>query len=215
MYQLLSPQEHARSRNAFVKAIFRILTVLLWIYSPAYAEMEKIAHDCDQGICFAWWPIIHELSGWHQDKEASLNYGFNAIVQDGLQFTDAEVVMYVIAPYKPRIPEDKTLTEHIENDRKSFLEDIPDLQIVETESVLTKDGQRLRSFLFLPRTRGQWERVSYGEEGDFYISFVVSSRTKNGMDETMKDYLRLIGQYQAISNPPPRRDALPQGGSRP
>lgn len=172
-----------------------IAAALASALSASHAEIEKFSTICNQGICFAWWPKLPTLAKWHHDRQSSLMYGFNALVPNGSSFAEAEAIIYAIAPYKPRVPDDKTLEQHIQHDLDNFLAETPDLQITETDSLVTKDGKRLRSFLFQPRTRGQWERVTYGEEGEFFISFVASARTEIGLKNAMKDYLHLVRQY--------------------
>ena len=61
--------------------------------------------------------------------------------------------------------------------------------------------------MFTPRSKGQWERVSYGEEDDFFLSFVVSAKSKEGLDRVMKDYI--IERYQKTPNPAVQPDAAP------
>jgi len=38
--------------------------------------------------------------------------------------------------------------------------------------------------------------MSYGEEGDFYLIFVISSRTKKGFQGALKDYENFIHLYK-------------------
>jgi thiamine monophosphate kinase len=97
------------------------------------------------------------------------------------------------------------VAELIADDRDQFLTETPDIETREIEAISTKDGQKLRSFVFSPKTKGQWERVSYGEEDDFFLVFVVSARTKQALEHAMKDYERFIGQYEKTPNPPLQR----------
>ncbi len=177
---------------------------------PASAEMQKIATVCDEkGICFHWWPVLPEIEGWSHDRGASLHFGVNTQVPVGGTFANAEAIIYAKGSYKPRIPNTKSVADLIENDKKDFLSSTPDLEIVEVKPLITKDGQNLRSFIFTPRSKGQWERVSYGEEDDFFLSFVVSAKSKEGLDRVMKDYIRFIEQYQKTPNPSVHPDSAP------
>jgi hypothetical protein len=166
---------------------------------PAVAEIEKRAIVCDNGICFSWWPKLPELKGWYSDQEASESYSMHTLVPYGENFADAETVIYANAPYKPRMPKVTTVETLIEDDQKDFRQNVPGIAIKEIEPVVTADGQRLRSFLFMPPTGSSesWERVSYGEEGDFYLIFTLSSRTKDSMNHRLDDYLSLIRAYRS------------------
>jgi len=177
----------------------RIICVLLAAFcmsSSAYAEIEKIAIQSGKGISLYWWPKLAPVKGWHQDREYSVRYSANALAPDGFTFKDAETVMYVSALYKPRIPETKSLEALIENDRKNFEANVPGVSIQEVAPLSTADGQKLRSFTFFPAKGGNWERVSYGEEGEFYLIFTVSSRSQSGFNAVLSAYEKLAASYK-------------------
>ena len=173
-----------------------IAICLIVACSIAFAEMEKFVTPSDQGLCFHWWPKLSPADGWHQDRENSLGYSANALAPDGFTFSDAESVMYAKAIYKPREPETKSVDMLIENDRRDFLADTPDIVIEAAAGLTTADGRVLRSFTFFPKTKGNWERVSYGEEGEYYLIFTVSSRSLEGYLTAMTAYQQLIGRYK-------------------
>jgi hypothetical protein len=170
--------------------------VLLMLSASASAEMEKTALSCETGMCLYWWPKLPPIKGWHQDREQSYNYRANALAPDGFTFADAETVMYATAFFKPRIPETRSLEMLIANDKKQFLVETPGITITETKVIMTADGKRLRSFTFFPTKQGNWERVSYGEEGEFDLVFTISSRTEMGYDRAIATYESLLGSYR-------------------
>jgi hypothetical protein len=176
-------------------AVLLVLTLGLAL-RVAYAEIEKFATPAAKGMSFHWWPKLAPLKGWRHDRDQSLHYGINALVPDGSTFADAETVMYAKAVYKPRRPESKTLEMFIENDKKASLSRSPDILIQEGAALSTADGKKLRSFTFFPKRKGNWERVSYGEEGDFYLVFAVSSRSLAGYKAAEKAYVGLIRSYK-------------------
>jgi len=161
-----------------------------------HADMEKIANVCDQKICFYWWPKLPVIDGWHHDHENSLHYNFNALAPNGKSFSDAETVIYANAIYRPRVPDDKTLASFIEGDLQKFRNDDPGLKVVEDSQVKTGDGKIVRMFRFVPSKQGQWERVAYFEEGDYYVDFVVSSRSESGLSKSARAYEQLISKYR-------------------
>jgi hypothetical protein len=175
---------------------FIIVLCVVVAGSTAFAEIEKFVTPSDQGLCFHWWPKLPSVDGWHPDRENSLGYAANALAPDGFTFGDAETVMYAKAIYKPREPESKSVDMLIENDKKDFLADTPDIAIEAAGSLTTADGQVLRSFTFFPKSKGNWERVSYGEEGEYYLIFTVSSRSLKGYSAAMTAYEQLIGRYK-------------------
>jgi hypothetical protein len=191
-------------RRSFMRNAYFLFTLLL-AYGSAFAEMEKIAVQCDKNICFHWWPKLSTVSGWHHDRDHSVHYSFNAQAPDGKTFANAEAVIYANAPFKPRIAEVKTLQMLIENDQQQFRTDSPGVEILEVEPLLTGDGSTLRSFTYTPTIAGNWEQVSYGEEGEFYLIFTVSSRSKQGFAEALTAYKKFINAYKTS----PQKDAQP------
>ena len=162
----------------------------------AHAEIEKFAVPSDKGILFHWWPKLDPLDGWHQDKEFSLFYSANSLAPDGFTFKNAETVMYARAIYKPREPNIKSLEELIEEDKKDFELNVPGVLITEVAPISTLDGQKLKSLTFFPTKTGNWERVSYGEEGDFYLIFTISARSQSGFTAFEGAYEKLITTYK-------------------
>jgi len=124
-------------------------------------------------------------------------YSVNALAPDGHTFADAEYVIYARAVYKPRVPEVKSLAIFIQNDQKDFVSRDPTIVVTKTDHVTTGDGQVLESYTFVPKAKGNWERVSYGEEGDFYIVFAVSSRTESGYTAILPTYKKIVNGYKA------------------
>lgn len=169
------------------------------IPSTAIADMEKTATRCESGMCFHWWPKLPTVKGWHHDRDYSLHYSFNAQAPDGKTFANAETVIYANAPFKPRVPELKTLQEFIDSDQRQFRTDFPGVEIKEVTPLVTADGQKLRSFRYTPTSTGSWEQVSYGEEGEFYLVFTVSSRSRQGLGLGLAPYREFISAYK--SNP--------------
>jgi hypothetical protein len=104
--------------------------------------------------------------------------------------------MYAKAIYKPRESDVKSLGVLIENDRNDFVENVPGVSIQEVAALSTFDGQKFRSFTFFPTSTGNWERVSYGEEGEFYLIFTVSSRSLAGFNSAVGAYEKLITGYK-------------------
>ena len=75
-------------------------------------------------------------------------------------------------------------------DKKGF-KSKAEIQLV--TSVKTKNGKNLISYTFFPiQKSGNWERVSYGEEPDFYIIFNISANSKDNYDKTLPTYKHFI-----------------------
>jgi hypothetical protein len=179
-----------------MKTIAGICCVVALLGVTARAEVEKLAVPCERGICLYWWPKLPELRGWHQDRDQSFNYGFNALAPDGFSFVNAQAVMYAMAEYKPRIPETKSLDMLIANDKKNFVASDPGIIVAEVGELTTGDGGKMRSLTFFPKAKGNWEQVSYGEEDDYYLIFTLSSRSKEAFDKNQSAYQQPITHYK-------------------
>ena len=178
---------------------FSLLTCLLFLLissTVARAEIVKSAVPCEGNNCLYWWPKAPSPPGWHQDQKASDAGGINAQAPDGSSFAEAETVIYAKAIYKPLVPTITSLAMLIDADRKDFLARDPKLAIGEPEALSTGDGTVLRSFTFSPGGEGNWEEVAYGEEGDFFLIFTVSSRSQAGLALTRDTYRRFIKGYR-------------------
>jgi len=165
--------------------------------SPAYAEIEKNAMAGAQGIELLWWPRLPAVDGWEQDRPASLQYGANMLVPQGKNFAEAVAVLYAKAMYKPRVPQIGSLEALIERDRREFGGAPGGIRVHESARLFTADGQPLTCLIFEPTSGGNWERVCYLEEGDYYLLFTLSSRSRAGFEATMKTFVALVNRYHS------------------
>jgi len=173
-----------------------LIIALLFAAPSAQAEIEKIAIPDENGMHLYWWPKLPIVAGWHQDRDQCFKFKVNALAPDNATFANAETVMYAKAIFKPRDPEIKSLEMLIARDRSIFLEDTPGIEIQEAKSLVTADGKKFRSYTFFPKGSGNWERVTYGEEGEFFLIFTVSSRSKAGYNATESTYEKLVALYK-------------------
>jgi len=173
-----------------------VCLILLASLTAGGAEIEKVAQICQTGICLYWWPKLPKIEGWHQDQTASMQFGVNALAPDGFIFTNAVAVMYANASYKPRDPETKSMQMFIAADERQFEASERGVQIAEVKPLMTADGKLMRSFTFFPKSRGNWEQVAYGDEGEYYLTFVLSSKSKTGFQDAEGAYRELIAHYK-------------------
>lgn len=176
---------------------FRLLALFFLLLSgAASAQMEKIATSTNSGIEFQWWPKVLPPVGWHFDPGSSHHFSFNAMAPDGSTFSKADTVMYAKAEYKPRVPETKTLAQLVAQDISDFHQAYPGLAVTVEQPVSSADHKQLQIITFAPSTGGNWERVAYGENSDFYVLFAVSSRTQGGLKRAMPAFKAMVGSYR-------------------
>ena len=167
-----------------------------FLAGPAFSDVEKIAQPCGEQICFRWWPRLAPPDGWKHERGQSLYFNFNALAPIESNFANAEAVMYANAIYRPRVPNQKTLRAFIDSDIHKFKADNPGLSVTELPALKTADGKTVKLFLLKPKDRGQWERVAYFEEGEYYMVFVASSRTESGLLRVADAHEKLVSQYR-------------------
>jgi hypothetical protein len=167
-----------------------------FLTTPAFADVEKIAQLYGEQICFHWWPRVEPPEGWKHERGQSLHYNFNALAPIESDFANAEAVMYANAIYRPRVPAEKTLSAFIDSDIQKFRSDNPGLSVTELPALKTADGKIAKLFLLKPTGQGQWERVAYFEEGDYYMVFVASSRTESGLLRVAGTHETLVSRYR-------------------
>ena len=172
-----------------------LIYFMLMISSPIYAEIEKLAIPGESSIQLYWWPVLPEVEGWHHDREHSLLYNANAQAPDGFNFADAETVIYVKSVHKPRVPELKTLADFIESDLNKFRVK-EDVTISRGVNLETNDEKSLVTYLFSPKEKGNWEQVAYGEEGEYYLIFTISSRNKKSYKAALEYYEQYVSGYR-------------------
>ena len=172
-------------------AVFTLLLIPVLVSG----EILKFATSGKKGLDLQWWPKLPEVKGWHQDKDMSKHYALNALAPNGSTFANSPVVMTGKACYKPKV-EEHSLAEFIKDDEESFKKDRPGIKTRDVDPLTTKDGQKLRTVEFIPTKNGDYELVSYGVEGDFYLVFTLSSRTKQGFDASLKTFKGMIHHYK-------------------
>ncbi len=177
------------------------LSILLGfiLFTQLHAEIKKTVipvGKCGR-MCFYWWPVLPKVEGWHQDIKGSYEFAANTQAPDKFTFANSETVIYAKALYKPRIPKISNIYELIDDDRSRFEKDA-ELTINKINSTITADGQKLLTYSFYPKGKGNWEHVSYGEEGDFFLVFTISSRTKSGLEKNLPVYNEFIEKYKKV-----------------
>jgi len=173
---------------------------------PAKAEIVKSAVvDCDKNqLCFYWWPKPPAVPGWHTDEKANHAVGANGVntlIPDGFGFQNADAIIYAAATHRQRYaaqhPNISSLDEFIEDDKAVFAEKHKDIAIAEVDPLTTADGQKLRSFTFFRPKDKNWERVSYGQEGDFYLVFTLNAQSEAGYRANQAVYEDVVRRYSS------------------
>ncbi|MDD3371065.1 MAG: hypothetical protein PHE27_04470 [Alphaproteobacteria bacterium] len=182
--------------SLFMRRFFPKLGAALVVFSLALgaggiASAEIVEKDipCGAGTCHRFWPRMPDVKGWHREDAAALN--IDALVPDGSKLEDASSLIYGRAVFKTSLPA-KSFEEFVSNDQESF-----DAKISELPSLKTADGQTIRLFSFVPLVDGgKWELVGYGQEGAFYLIFVLVGQTQTDLDKSRAAFVSLVESYK-------------------
>jgi len=167
----------------------------------AHAGIEKTAAlDCGaNSICTFAWPKVTPPQGWHQDKATSQEQNINFMVPDGKTGEDA----YMYASAATDDDQADTLAGFIADDKKSFLDQHPAMQMTELPALKDADGQVLPVVQFDPSDGddGRFDIVAYSEEKDeegnrYYLTFVVSGKTKALRDANLAVFRTMVAGYR-------------------
>jgi hypothetical protein len=185
--------------------IIAALALVLVAPPSATAEIVKSATiDCKtNSICLFWWPKLPAAPGWHTDQKANVTTGGNGIdslVPDGSTFAKANAIIYASAVYRSGYeaenPKSKTLDAFIADDKASFLKEHKFMSITEVTPLTTADGQTLRSFTYFRPQDHTWERVSFGQEDDYYLVFTLSAFSEASYEKAMAAYEDVVHRYR-------------------
>lgn len=167
----------------------------------AQAALEKREVDCGLQMCPYWVPVVTAPAGWHFDKDGGTDYGFNALAPDGATFDDAEVVMYASADPKSQLVEFGSLEQLIAHDTREADTNYPQISVTRATPIATADGKALTSVQLVPHGAGNWERISYLENDDYYLRFVLSARSEAALHAAMDAYEAMVKSYRLDPEP--------------
>ena len=165
--------------------------------ATARAAIESVVVDTPQGKVERWWPKVQAPKGWHQDRGNSINYHMNAFAPEGESFASAEAVIYARAIRTSTDSNLRNLDEFMTRERATFLARSPNYDIRDGKPIVTRGGLSLKTRVFTPKDgQGNWERVAYAEENDFYVIFVASARSKKALDAIARPFEHVVRQYR-------------------
>lgn len=173
-----------------------LLLFLLAIPFSSMADIDHVGNLDDDGVHLMWWPIVDPPAGWHHDDVSSRQNAVNAFVPDGETFADSPTVMYAKAEYKPRATHD-SLQALIEDDIADFAQVDPPARASRPAPMRIGDGFALQVVDFAPAdgVHGNWERIAYAEDGDYFLTFAVSARSAKARDTALDAFAAMVGSY--------------------
>ena len=172
-----------------------LVSTLLILPGLVHADILRLAIQEGNKVEVYTWPVLPKVDGWHHDRKNSLHFRSNAQAPDGTNFMDAETVIYAKAIFKPSVPYLFDVDDLISNDRAQYSSGA-DIRIAEVAPLAIANGIELRSLTFTPVGEGLWEQVAYGEEGEFFLLFTISSRSRAGFEKSWAAFESFVTNYE-------------------
>jgi hypothetical protein len=169
------------------------LTVALALLaSMAIAEIEKRGAMGDHGINLFWWPKLSVPTGWVQDLGASEDHHINVLHAKGATYDNAPAVIYGRASYEPDKKKRGTLKDYIKNDIEEMKRHRSEVNIAKLPPTKTLHGS-LQTYSFNPPR--DYERVCYGQEGDYWIVFVINAQSERALRKHLPIFNAVLARY--------------------
>jgi hypothetical protein len=74
----------------------------------------------------------------------------------------------------------------------------PNMQVVQQKTLTSGGHKPFQIFSYSPTSDSNytWEQVAYGEDDEYYITFVVSSRSKLDLNKALPAFASMIASYK-------------------
>jgi len=176
-----------------------ILIILVALFVPHFS----FATDAEFGGGIVYAPsaafTIIAPEGWTLDAESGRRYGFPAVLYPKGSSFDGPLVMYINSAEKKR-QKANNINEFVEEEIARFKSKHPDITITDSKPLPIANGNRTIVKEFVGDSWGNFEAVAYFEEEKTYISFTLSSKTKEEYKKNFKAFEALVASYGFITN---------------
>ena len=139
------------------------------------------------------------LAGWTRDDDASQRFGVTVLVSANSSIATTPAVMYRKQIDKQRLLDGLSLAQLIADDRSEFEINAPDIVVEEVAPLRDSKGSRVTCIAYSPADAGNWERVAYVEDGDFYLVFTVSASSEASLKNALPAFGKLVGSYGKLA----------------
>ncbi len=133
--------------------------------------------------------------GWVLDNESGVSQGLHAVFyKKGETWADAIAVMYAnTASLDDRAY--KTLEQLIKYDLKNFKKNYHDIIVTDEKDIVIKDSVIAQVKYLSGKSYGNFEAMAYIDAGKTGIIIVMTSRTKDGFENSLTAFKSLVQSY--------------------
>ncbi len=138
--------------------------------------------------------------GWILDNKSGINQGLYAVFyRKGESWEKAVTVMYAnTASLEDNAH--KTLDQLIKYDLENFRSNYPDIKITDGKDILIKNKVLAKIKYLWGKSYGNFEAMAYIDAGKTGIMIIMSSRAKEGFDNSLKAFEDLVKSYFFIAD---------------
>ena len=134
-------------------------------------------------------------NGWVLDNESGISQGLNVVFyKKGESWGKAETVMYANTS-SLEVEAHRTLDQLIKYDISDFKSNYSDIVITDGKDILTKDSVKAKIKYLSGNSYGNFEAMAYLDGGKIGVMIIMSSRTKEGFDNSLTAFEDLVRSY--------------------
>jgi hypothetical protein len=182
-----------------MKVLWFIFIVHVSILVPSAGTCELEGHafmdPSIQGIRTYQRPKLLPPSGWVENDAAGQEIRGVFFVMAGKNPSNSEVTIYALAVQKEN--PSQVISSFVEDDITNFKNNSDKGSVSKIDSLRTASG-KLPSYSFMYKNEGHWyiQTVAYGEEGKYFLSFVLTAKSKPAHDRTFPVFKQLLSTYE-------------------
>lgn len=187
-YNVIMRSSHREKRTFH----WLLCAILLILPRPAFSQKKSDA-DFNSGIVYGkkFSFGITAPKGWVMDTEAGKSQQANVVFyHQGESWAEGNAVMYasVVNPTKR-----KSLKQLTANDIANFKSENPRVKISVSVPLKTRDNRLALTYVFQNASAGALlERVTYLDMGGFFLTVVLTAKTKTAFEKALADHSSLV-----------------------
>lgn len=175
----------------------RTLVFILFLAPMIVSGQEDIKTGIIYGKNHAF--SLTAPAGWILDNKSGVGQGLHAVFYEkGKSWENSITVMYANTA---SLEDDshKTLDQLIKYDLDNFRKNYSDLKITEGNDIWIKEGVVAKVKYLSGQSYGNHEAISYIEAGKTGVMIIMSSRTKEGFENSLEAFESLVKSYLLMS----------------
>ncbi|MEI6312159.1 MAG: hypothetical protein WCP57_07875 [Bacteroidota bacterium] len=178
-----------------MKNVVSIL-MLFFLFGNAMAQ-----DDMNSGVVYGenYAFLLVAPNGWVLDNSSGESQGLHAVFyKKGESWEKAETVMYAAGnPIKNK--KYKTFDDFVSSDVNQFKNDYKDLILIAAPSILISDSTKAIVKYFSGNTYANFDAIAYIDAGKTAVVIAMSSRTKEGFEQSKEAFQKLVESYVFIT----------------